>query len=69
MHTPGNFLIELSTRTAAEIQRHIIRRGKRNVISRRYHAKDDKEAISTWRTDFNRILRVFRVRSVTYDRC
>ena len=48
-----------------EIQRHIIKRGKRNAISRRYHAEDDKEAIATWRLDLDRILHVFNVCSAT----
>ena len=47
------------------IQRHIIKWGKRNAISRRYHARDDKEVIATWRLDLDGILRVFNVRSVT----
>jgi len=52
----------------AEIQRHIIKRGKRNAISRRYHAKDDKEATTTWRLEFNNILHVFNVRFITSPR-
>ena len=51
-----------------EIQRHIIRRGKRNVISRLYHAKDDKKAITAWRLDLNGILHVFNVCFVTSAR-
>jgi len=47
------------------IQRHIIEWGKRNAISRRYHAKDDKEAVATWKSDLDGILRVFNVCSVT----
>jgi len=35
------------------------------VISRRYHAKDDKEAIAAWNLDLNKIRRVFDVRPVT----
>ena len=65
MRTLDDFLTEFSTRTMGEIQRHIIERGKRNVISRRYHAKDDKEAIATWRLDLDRILPAFDVRPVT----
>ena len=65
MRMPGRFLIGPSSRTADEIQRNIIKRNKRNLISRRYHAKDDEEAIATWSLDFNRIRRVFDVRSVT----
>ena len=30
-----------------------------------FHAKNDKETIATWRSDLNRILHVFNVRSVT----
>ena len=48
-----------------EIQRHIVKRGKRNAISQRYHAKDDKKAITAWRSDLDGILRVFNVCSVT----
>ena len=48
-----------------EIQENIITRGKRNPISRCFHAKDDKEAITAWRSDLDRILRVFNVCSVT----
>ena len=51
-------------RAVAEIQRNIIKRGKRNGISRHFHAKNDKEAITTWRSDLTRILHVFNVRFV-----
>jgi len=47
------------------IQKNIIKRGERNVISRRYYARDDKEAIAAWNLDLNRIRRVFDVRPVT----
>ena len=53
----------LNRRAVAEIQRNIVKRGKRNAVSRLFHAKDDKEAIATWRLDLNRILHVFNVRS------
>ena len=65
MRTPGHFLIRLPSRTANGIQRNIIKRSERNVISRRYHAKDDKEAIITWNLELKRIRRVFDVRPVT----
>jgi len=60
MRMPGYPLIRLPSRTVVEIQEN-----KRNVISRRYHVKDDKQAIASWRLDLNRILHVFDVRSVT----
>jgi len=66
MGTPGYFLIKLSSRILDEIRENIIKRGRRNVISRHYHVKDDKEAIATWRLDLNRVWRVFNVRSVIY---
>ena len=65
MCTSGDFLTGLSIRAMDEIQRHIIKRGKRNVISRRYHAKDDEEAIATWRLDLDGILHVFNVCTIT----
>ena len=39
--------------------------GKRNVVSRRFHAKDDKETIANWKLDLDEILRVVNVRPVT----
>lgn len=65
MRVPGDILTNPPTRTVTEVQKHIVERGKRNAISRRYHAKDDKEAIATWRLEFNRILHVFHVRPIT----
>jgi len=63
-HTSGGFLTKLWIRIMDEIQRHITKRGRRNAISRLYHANDDKEAISTWKLDLNEILGVFNVCSV-----
>ena len=42
----------------------VIKQSKRNVLSRLFNAKDDKEAIAAWRLDLNRILHVFNVRSI-----
>jgi len=66
MYVPGNFLTKFLIRTMDEIRRHIVERGKRCAVSRRYHAKDDKDAIATWGLDFNRILHDFHVCSVTF---
>ena len=49
-----------------ETHRHIIKRGKRNVISRLYHAKDDEKAMATWRLDLGGTLHVFNVCSITF---
>ena len=61
----GLLKIPFNRRTVGEIQMKVVKWGKQNVISRRLHAKDDKEKIATWRSDLNRILRVFNVRSIT----
>ena len=53
-------------RTVSEIQRNVVNRGKRNVVSRLFHAKNDKDTIAAWRLDLNRILHIFNVRSVVY---
>jgi len=68
MRTPDDFLTRFSIRTMDEAQRHIIERSKRNAISRRYHAKEDKEAIATWKLDLNGVLGVFNVCSATSAR-
>ena len=52
-------------RTVAEIQRKVVKRSKRNVISRLFYAKNDQGAITAWRLDLNRILHIFNVRSLT----
>ena len=54
----------LNRRTVTEIQRKIIKRGKRNVVSRLFHVNDE-EAIATWRLGINRITHVFNVRPAT----
>jgi len=48
----------------AEIQRKIVKRGKRNVVSRVFHANDE-EAIVAWRLGINSIIHVFNVRPAT----
>ena len=51
-------------RTVAEIQKKIVDRGTRHVVSRVLNAKSDKDEIAAWRQDLNRILQIFNVRSV-----
>ena len=50
--------------TLAEIQRRIIKKGKQNAVSRLFHAKSDKDTITGWKSDLNKILLVFNVSSV-----
>ena len=47
----------------AQIQRSTIEPDKRNIISRTFSPKQDKAAIAAWRSDLDRIVRVFEVRS------
>ena len=47
----------------ADIQRRVIKQNGRNPVSRIFHSKNDKETITAWRLDLNRILHVFNVSS------
>ena len=47
-----------------DIQGKLVKWDKRNAVSRRLHAKSDKETIVSWKLDLGKILRVFNVRSV-----
>jgi len=51
----------LNRRTVAEIQKKIIEKRGRHLLSRIAHAKNDKEEIPTWKLDLNRILHIFNV--------
>ena len=53
----------IDCRTVAQIQRSIVTLGKRNPISRTFHARNDKHTIAAWMSDLDRILQVFQVRS------
>ena len=50
-------------RTVAEIQKKIVKKGKRNVAFRLFRAKNDKDVIAAWKQDLTRILDIFNVRS------
>jgi hypothetical protein len=52
----------LNRRTVAAIRKGVIKKGKRNLLSRLANAKNDKETLASWRSDLNRILHVFNVR-------
>jgi hypothetical protein len=54
----------LNRRTLAEIQSKVIEKSKRNVVSRLFHARSDKETIAAWKSDLNKILLIFNVSSV-----
>jgi hypothetical protein len=64
MRWPDDPLTRCSNRrTVAEIQGRVVKKGKRNPISRFLSSKNDKDAIAAWRQDLNRILHIFNVRS------
>ena len=52
----------------AEIQRKLIKKGKQNAVSRLFHARSDKETITGWKSDLNKILLVFNVCSIVLVR-
>ena len=54
----------LNRRTVAGIQAKIIKKGGRNMVSRLANAKNDKETITAWKLDLNRILHIFNVSPV-----
>jgi len=54
----------LDRRTVAEMQGKIIKQSGRNTVSRFFHARNDKDTITAWKSDLNRILVVFNVRSM-----
>jgi len=49
-----------------DIQEKLAKWVKRNAVSRRFHAKKDKERIAAWRMDLDKILEVFNVRSIAW---
>jgi hypothetical protein len=51
-------------RMLAEIEMKIIKRRKRNVISRLLHARSDRETIAGWKSDLTKILLIFNVSSL-----
>ena len=55
--------LDPSTLTEIEMK---IEQGKRNTVSRLFHAKNDKEAIATWKSDLSRVLHIFNVRSAGF---
>jgi len=44
-----------------EIRQNIIKKGKRGIISRAFHSKNDKEVITAWKSDLNGALLIFNV--------
>ena len=61
MHNP---LTTLNRSTVRKVEERVAEKGKRNSVSKLFHARNDKETISSWRSDLTRILGVFNVRSI-----
>ena len=57
---------ELDRRTVAEIQDQVLKRSGRGRVSRFLHSRDDKDVITAWKSDLNRILHVFNVCSTCF---
>ena len=54
-------LLTNNCRTVDAIQRKVVKKGKRNVLSRVFQAKDDKDRIATWKQDLDRVLLTFNI--------
>ena len=54
-------------RTVAEIQRKVVKAGKRTAFRRIFSAKSDKDVIVAWRQDLNAVLNFFNVSMVDAD--
>ena len=57
-------VLPLDPRAVGEIERNIIKEGKRNLISQRLRAKNNKEKVAGWKLDLDKTIQVFNVRSV-----
>ena len=51
----------LDLRTVAEIREEVLKRSERSGVSRFLHSRDDKDMITAWKSDLNRLLQVFNV--------
>jgi len=51
--------VEQLTKTVTEIQGNVVEKGGRNLLSRLFHAKNDKEVMASWKFNLNRVLQVF----------
>ena len=49
-----------------DIQRKLAKWGKRNAVSRRFHANSDKTTIAGWRLELDKSLQVFKVCSAAW---
>jgi hypothetical protein len=54
----------LNRRALVEMQKKVVKRGKRNRVFRFVLSKDDKDKIADWKQDLARILQIFNVRLI-----
>ena len=65
-NSTGKFAnLALNRRTIAEVQKHIVKRGKRNAFFRPFYP-DSEEKIATWKADLDKIRHVFEVHSFAF---
>jgi hypothetical protein len=64
MHAGRSAHRSLNRRALTEMQRKVVKRGKRNAVFRFFLSKDDKDKIAAWKQDLVRILQVFTVRPI-----
>ena len=65
MCTPSDPLTDApNRRTVAEIQRKVVKQGKRNSALRFVLSRSNKDRIAAWKQDLVRVLHVFNVRSI-----
>ena len=67
MSRTGNVYIKgpnysyFNRRTVVAIQKEIVKQGKRGPVSSSFHAKGDKELITAWERELDRVFHIFNV--------
>ena len=51
----------------AQIQKSAVEPDNRNLLSRIFNTKSDKDRVAAWRSDLDRILHIFEVRLTVYS--
>ena len=54
----------IGRRSVVDMQKNVVKLGKRNVVFRFFLSKADKDKIVAWNQDLARVLHVFNVRSI-----
>ena len=48
-----------------DVQKHIVKQGKRSTLSRPFYTRSNEEAIAAWKLEFDRIRHVLEVHFFT----